>query len=876
MKNNLFKKILRIFFCTSILCTPGTALPENTLVPIIDLLLLTDESNDSPHDLAIAFIANYAQNGGDAPGLSTYNTAGIDNISTGNLDRINIAISSVPQQAADSEVEIQAIVNALVNIHEDAEDGDIGEWFTYATPGTITNVPEHSGRALSFQGNAGLNNGFGLTGLDISSGFMASWSMKYSNDFKFFIRVRTSNLGSNVYLEYTPENINRGHYTAGANTYLHNGLGAGVNDGTWKTFTRNVKTDLERLLPNDTLEAIIGFSVRGSGLIDDIMTFKSTPMWAIGDSTVAEYPDDRGDRRGGWAEMLYKHTLYGAPVYDFARPGDSSRTFYEKDNAYAGKNFWYDEENLTNQGAKAHIDSITSQAKGGFLFIQFGHNDGNFGTANDTFANFDAEQFGDYITRYVTEAKALNVIPVLVTPVTYLHVGTNDPEDLHQYDGMDGNGGVGDYPQIMKSVATSENVLLLDLTQKSYNYYREHFTSNTALQDAYGSDWVHTNQLGATQVSKLIKELACEYQGTNLSDARLLCKQFRNDVSSDIVTHEDAQEIQNPPDNWTFFSNTAGSTATNVLEHNGRAIQLSGNNGTGNGFTYTTFPVNDGFIASWSMKYDEDFRFFVEARTINFGENTVLFEYTPDTSNLQFTSTGSYRLIKNGLGSNANDHTWHTYTRDIEADLKTLFPDDTVTEIRAFHIRGSGLVDDLETSSRPASEEFHFNGHRYKIIKTALSWGDASAAAQSDNGYLANIGSIEENHEIYSRLNRYIAESEYNNTSSTNGGNAAYVWIGASDSDSEGDWIWVNNGQQFWTGLNANNGGTPIAGQYNNWGHHSGNDGAQMEPDNSGNQQDHAAIALTEWQLGSGNLGQASQWNDLNEANLLYYIIEYD
>jgi len=846
---------------------------SKTIVPTTSLLLLSDKPILTNKELSIEFIANYAQNGGDAPDLSTYDIAGIKNISTGNLERINIAISSVSQQEANTEAKIQAIVDALINIHEDAEDGDLGGWVTYATPGTISNVPEHDGRAMSFQGDAGLNNGYGLMNLDISSGFMSSWSMKYSNDFRFFIRVRTRDLGQNVFLEYTPENINRGHYVDSGRHYLHNGLGAGVNDGTWRTFTRNVQTDFSKLLPNDSLEAIVGFSVRGSGLLDDLMTFKSTPMWAIGDSTVAEYPDTRADRRGGWAEMLHKHTLYGEKVFDYARSGDSSRTFYEKDDAIIDKNFWYDESDPGNQGAKAHIESITSDAKGGFLFIQFGHNDGNFTPADDTFANFNSEQFGDYITRYVTEAKALHVIPVLVTPVTYLHIGTNDTEDLHQYAGMDGNGGVGDYPQIMKTVSTNENVLLLDLTQKSYDYYRANFTSDGALEGAYGSDWVHTNQLGATQISKLIKELACEYQGANISDARLLCSQFRDDVSSDIITHEDAQEIQTPPDGWSFFSTTAGSTATNVLEHNGRAIELSGNNGTNNGFTYTTFPVSSGFVASWSMKYAEDFRFFVEARTTDFGGDRVFFEYTPDTSNLQYTASGSFRLIKNGLGVNAIDGNWHTYTRDIEADLKTLFPDDTVTEIRAFHIRGSGFLDDLETSSRPASEEFNFNGHRYKIVKTAVSWGDASAAAQSDNGYLANIGSIEENHEIYSRLNRYIAESEYDNTTSANGGNAAYVWIGASDSSAEGTWRWANNNQQFWTGLRD---GTPTAGQYSNWGHQSGNNGVQMEPDNSGNQQDHAAIALTEWQRDAGNLGQASQWNDLNEANLLYYIIEYD
>ena len=59
-----------------------------------------------------------------------------------------------------------------------------------------------------------------------------------------------------------------------------------------------------------------------------------------------------------------------------------------------------------------------------------------------------------------------------------------------------------------------------------------------------------------------------------------------------------------------------------------------------------------------------------------------------------------------------------------------------------------------------------------------------------------------------------------------------------------------------------------------NWGRDT-NEG-QHEPDNWDNNQDATAIAITEWPLGSGNLGQASQWNDLIDSEELYYIIEIE
>jgi hypothetical protein len=166
------------------------------------------------------------------------------------------------------------------------------------------------------------------------------------------------------------------------------------------------------------------------------------------------------------------------------------------------------------------------------------------------------------------------------------------------------------------------------------------------------------------------------------------------------------------------------------------------------------------------------------------------------------------------------------------------------------------------SSSALADFQFTFDGHTYEVITSGLTWTDASTAAQNraidgEAGNLARIDSEEENDEIFSQLSNNIDPSDFGNTSAPDGGGASYVWIGANDIQTEGEWIWVDNGAQFWQGDNT---GSAVDGLYNNWGD---------EPDDF-NGQDAAGIALNDWPL-----GVASQWNDVDTDNALYYIIEY-
>jgi len=154
---------------------------------------------------------------------------------------------------------------------------------------------------------------------------------------------------------------------------------------------------------------------------------------------------------------------------------------------------------------------------------------------------------------------------------------------------------------------------------------------------------------------------------------------------------------------------------------------------------------------------------------------------------------------------------------------------------------------------------FAFNSQNYAIVKDAKDYTNAFLCANELGGYLANINSQEEQDAIWAEIaNANITNA---NTVAPDGGGASYLWIGGTDYLTEGDWQWVGPDAEttlFWQGTAS---GSAVGGLYNNWGN---------EPDDYMGQQDGLGFALTDWPIGT-----AGQWNDLNIANSLYFIVEF-
>ena len=164
------------------------------------------------------------------------------------------------------------------------------------------------------------------------------------------------------------------------------------------------------------------------------------------------------------------------------------------------------------------------------------------------------------------------------------------------------------------------------------------------------------------------------------------------------TVYEDAEDGKTY--GWSVYDNKPKkATIRNEFDdqQQSRVIQLNGS-GTANGYRLrnedgSPWHNSEQFTIQWNMKYQEDFVVYLDVETTA-GHRYVY--YTPD----DYDGLGSDRYVHHGLGSDVVDGQWHTFTRDLQADLEDAQPGVTILEVNGFLIRGSGRVDDIQLISK--------------------------------------------------------------------------------------------------------------------------------------------------------------------------------
>jgi lysophospholipase L1-like esterase len=199
----------------------------------------------------------------------------------------------------------------------------------------------------------------------------------------------------------------------------------------------------------------IGYALASAATIPVVLFIAS-------DSTAC---DQTGGAYGGWGQMLPEFFEPPLEVANLANSGASSSSFI---------------------GSNLLWGAITSRWKrGDYVIIQFGHNDKDVPDATVE-ANLE---------KYVTQAKAAGVTPILVSPPARVQFGSGttdgDQSSLHAVSAM--------------GAAMAENVAYVDLTALSTAWYNTLGSQAAALTyHANDSDATHTNLVGAEKLASLV------------------------------------------------------------------------------------------------------------------------------------------------------------------------------------------------------------------------------------------------------------------------------------------------------------------------------------------------------------------------------------
>lgn len=191
----------------------------------------------------------------------------------------------------------------------------------------------------------------------------------------------------------------------------------------------------------------------------------------VGDSTVATYtkrPKDRPDLTG-WGQVFGEYFNDNVTILNRAASGRSSKSFIKEGR-------W---------------DKAVTE-KPNYLFIQFGHNDcpGKGDRTTDP-----ATDYQQYLRQYIDEARAANIKPVLVTPVTRRRF-------------MNGKiwTTLRPYADAMLKVGREKNVPVIDLHKKSVVLFNQLGDEQSADFSPKPDDRSHFTSKGAREIARLVAE----------------------------------------------------------------------------------------------------------------------------------------------------------------------------------------------------------------------------------------------------------------------------------------------------------------------------------------------------------------------------------
>jgi Leucine-rich repeat (LRR) protein/sugar lactone lactonase YvrE len=662
-----------------------------------------------------------------------------------------------------TDAEIQALYNAAnpvasETVLEDAEDGSTGGWQTFeerSGGAAFENVfdSEINSRVIEFTGDS--RSGYALTKPDGSAfsnttDFIAQWRIKTAPNTELGLHtftwgVKTS--GSVITISYHTGGISgcRRWGTKNRNQYVSCGLdGSRIRDGKWHTITRDLEADLKAADSSLELQEVRGISTRTAGRVDDIQllnrdavnfytisgTITDENGQGMSDTPIMGATCQPSDSQGnfectvpeGWVGGLTISTQsddrFFAPVtrsYSEVSENITDQNFTAKPIRDGLLGHWtFDDcdakDNSGNDihgviyGAPKCVDGI--QGKG----LSFNGIDESITV--DGHIHFAGQNITTTAWVYIEEATKGSV----VFKYDWLHAnGINYSM---------GTGGLGKYANtigmrtesakddedIGKSYPRSENEqgwvhLAMVLTPESQKLYAngelkeevitlpEGFEAYTGPRPLEMAGVRHNSE--HEFFNSVMDEVRLYNRALSASEIQALYN-AANPVASETVL-EDAEDGNT--EGWFIYDKKEkyGANFANVFDSdiNSNVIELTGNSWSG---YKRTVDNTTNFIARWRMKTASS-----DGHTIYWNVKTsgsvIYMEYRSDKPlGCHFNSDSTY--VTCGLDDSMRDQTWHTITRDLEADLKSVAPELELQEVLELRMRMAGRLDDIQLLNR--------------------------------------------------------------------------------------------------------------------------------------------------------------------------------
>ncbi len=688
-----------------------------------------DDPTANEQQMAIESIANYAQNGQLAPTVEDYENAGVTGVTEENLAQINAAVESLNYEDVDTKEEIQALLDSLglscAQIITHAYNPSTGEENDFATPcdvpeGWVVGTPADTVKpVITLRGDMVVTLTVGDTYIDAGATAMDD---------------RDGDISTNIVIHSTVDTATAGTYTVSYD----------VNDTAGNAAVQVVRT-VHVVVDTNKKIFLIGDSTMRYDFDGD--RDPDGPLhrtgWGSKLSVYMLHPENAFNRarRAAIAGGIEDN------VNSYRREAEIDPWIAENKGPYdwSTTRALIEESNVSN---------------GGFLLIQFGANDKYAGISETDFKAHllfyitEARDLGltpilvtpvnpkstltdtrTPYTDYITDVAAQEGVSLIDLHHRSLEVYAN--YTLEQRYGLFGawqlDGVMRDTTHFDRQGATIVADWVRDSACAVSEMQRlcEQFVPDQAYLFAYAGEDQNVTagtvvELNASAYDTQDEQLHYQWKEGENTLSELPQLQYeateagihtltvtvtdasgKSTTDSVVITvteeaavrvlHEDAEDGETT--GWAIYDNDPEGAVVNNVEDTdkgSRVIELSTPNGIENGFSLTNLNITQGFFVSWSMKTSEDFRFFIKLKTS--GHDPLYLEYAPVDVDEGYVEVSGKEYLRIGLGSYTDDDRWIHVVRDVEADLKRTFPDETIEEIYGFYIRGAMRVDDIQTA----------------------------------------------------------------------------------------------------------------------------------------------------------------------------------